>query len=69
MWALKREIFEVLTSSPASQYEKVEKPVRKKRAPIKERLEKIGLSREWDFVLHLPLRYEDKTQIDRKSVV
>ncbi len=63
MWALKREIFEVLTSSPASQYEKVEKPVRKKRAPIKERLEKIGLSREWDFVLHLPLRYEDKTQI------
>ena len=59
----KKRDFEVLTSSPASQPEKIDRPIRKKRAPIKERLEKIGLSREWDFVLHLPLRYEDKTQI------
>lgn len=62
MGTRKRE-FQVLTNSPSSQPDKTEKPSRKKRAPIKDRLAKIGLSREWDYVLHLPLRYEDKTQI------
>ncbi len=34
-----------------------------KLAPLKERLKKLGLSRDWDFVLHLPLRYEDETSV------
>ncbi len=40
-----------------------QKPARKKRPPLKERLERMGLAGEWDYILHLPLRYEDKTQI------
>jgi ATP-dependent DNA helicase RecG len=31
--------------------------------PLKSRLAKIGLVRDWDYVLHLPLRYEDETSI------
>lgn len=34
-----------------------------KLAPLSERLAKIGLTRDWDYVLHLPLRYEDETKI------
>ena len=34
-----------------------------KLAPLSERLAKIGLVRDWDYVLHLPLRYEDETAI------
>lgn len=34
-----------------------------KLPPLSERLAKIGLSRDWDFILHLPLRYEDETHI------
>ncbi len=34
-----------------------------KLAPLSERLAKLGLVRDWDFVLHLPLRYEDQTHI------
>ncbi len=34
-----------------------------KLAPLPERLAKLGLVRDWDFVLHLPLRYEDETRI------
>lgn len=34
-----------------------------KLAPLAERLAKIGLVRDWDYVLHLPLRYEDETAI------
>ena len=34
-----------------------------KLEPLKVRLEKLGLVRDWDFVLHLPLRYEDETRI------
>ncbi len=34
-----------------------------KLAPLTERLAKIGLVRDWDYVLHLPLRYEDETKI------
>ena len=32
-----------------------------KLAPLSERLAKLGLNRDWDYVLHLPLRYEDET--------
>ena len=32
-------------------------------APLAERLKKLGLVSDWDFVLHLPLRYEDETSI------
>ncbi len=34
-----------------------------KLPPLKERLAKIGLTDDWDYVLHLPLRYEDETAI------
>lgn len=34
-----------------------------KLAPLAERLARLGLVRDWDFVLHLPLRYEDLTSI------
>lgn len=35
-----------------------------KLAPLNERLAKLGLVSDWDFILHLPLRYEDETRID-----
>ena len=31
--------------------------------PLAVRLEKLGLTRDWDFALHLPLRYEDETSV------
>lgn len=31
--------------------------------PLAVRLEKLGLVRDWDFALHLPLRYEDETSV------
>lgn len=34
-----------------------------KLAPLDVRLEKLGLVRNWDFALHLPLRYEDETSV------
>lgn len=34
-----------------------------KLAPLDVRLEKFGLVRDWDFALHLPLRYEDETSV------
>lgn len=34
-----------------------------KLAPLAERLAKLGLKRDWDYVLHLPLRYEDETAL------
>ena len=34
-----------------------------KLAPLDIRLEKLGLVRDWDFTLHLPLRYEDETSV------
>ncbi len=34
-----------------------------KLAPLDVRLEKLGLMRDWDFALHLPLRYEDETSV------
>jgi ATP-dependent DNA helicase RecG len=33
------------------------------RSTIAAKLARAGLSRDWDFVLHLPLRYEDETQV------
>ena len=46
---------------------------KKKTAPAKpvrleEKFAKLGLRSDMDFVLHLPMRYEDETE-DRKSVV
>lgn len=35
----------------------------KKLPPLSERLERLGLLSDWDFVFHLPLRYEDETAI------
>lgn len=34
-----------------------------KLPPLKERLARLGLVSDWDFVLHLPLRYENETAI------
>ena len=34
-----------------------------KLAPLDVWLEKLGLVRDWDFALHLPLRYEDETSV------
>lgn len=34
-----------------------------KLAPLKERLKHLGLVHDWDYVLHLPMRYEDETAI------
>ena len=34
-----------------------------KLAPLDVRLEKLGLVRDWDFALPLPLRYEDETSV------
>ncbi|MDY4162832.1 MAG: ATP-dependent DNA helicase RecG [Sutterella sp.] len=31
--------------------------------PLSVRLERLGLVRDWDFALHLPLRYEDETRL------
>jgi ATP-dependent DNA helicase RecG len=33
------------------------------RNAIAEKLARAGLKRDWDFVLHLPLRYEDETRV------
>lgn len=38
-------------------------PETKKKVTLKEKLERLNLHGEWDFVLHLPLRYEDLTEI------
>lgn len=44
-----------------------EKPARKKAETVSvaERVARMGLINDWDFVLHLPLRYEDETRITR----
>jgi ATP-dependent DNA helicase RecG len=39
------------------------KPVRRPESGIAKRLAAIGLRTDWDFVLHLPLRYEDETRL------
>lgn len=31
--------------------------------PLSVRLERLGLVRDWDYALHLPLRYEDETRL------
>ena len=40
-------------------------PTRPKRTPLQKALEKLGLRRDIDLALHLPLRYEDETRIVR----
>lgn len=44
-----------------------EKPAKKKAETVSvaERIARMGLINDWDFVLHLPLRYEDETRITR----
>lgn len=44
-----------------------EKPSKKKAETVSvaERVARMGLINDWDFVLHLPLRYEDETRITR----
>lgn len=44
-----------------------EKPAKKKAETVSvaERVASMGLINDWDFVLHLPLRYEDETRITR----
>lgn len=44
-----------------------EKPAKKKAetVTVAERVARMGLINDWDFVLHLPLRYEDETRITR----
>lgn len=44
-----------------------EKPAKKKAETVSvaERVARTGLINDWDFVLHLPLRYEDETRITR----
>ena len=37
-------------------------------ATVRQKLEKLGLRREFDLVLHLPLRYEDETKVVRLSL-
>ena len=34
-----------------------------KLAPLSERLTRLGLNKDWDYVLHLPIRYEDETSL------
>lgn len=46
------------------QQERVSGVIRQEKlAPLDVRLEKLGLVRDWDFALHLPLRYEDETSV------
>lgn len=44
-----------------------DKSVKKTREsiPVAERVARMGLVSDWDFVLHLPLRYEDETKLTR----
>ena len=42
---------------------KAEKPKKEDKLTMSERFARLGLVRDWDFVFHLPLRYEDETQI------
>lgn len=44
-----------------------ERPAKKKAETVSvaERVARMGLINDWDFVLHLPLRYEDETRITR----
>ena len=34
-----------------------------KLPPLSERLAKLGLNKDWDYVFHLQLRYEDETSL------
>lgn len=55
------------TSKSSIQSNTNEKPAKKKAETVSvaERVARMGLINDWDFVLHLPLRYEDETRITR----
>lgn len=40
-----------------------DKAPKEKLPPLSARLKKLGLIHDWDYVLHLPLRYEDLTSV------
>jgi ATP-dependent DNA helicase RecG len=40
-------------------------PTKTKTTSLAEKLASIGLRADWDFALHLPIRYEDETRITR----
>lgn len=57
------------TSSAASERRGGSRPAGEiksgKLDPLPVRLKRLGLVSDWDFVLHLPLRYEDETALIR----
>lgn len=55
------------TSKSSKKSNTNEKPAKKKAETVSvaERVARMGLINDWDFVLHLPLRYEDETRITR----
>ena len=55
------------TSKSSIKSNTTEKPAKKKAETVSvaERVARMGLINDWDFVLHLPLRYEDETRITR----
>lgn len=52
-----------LDEAESARADAASKDVRKRRLTPEERMTKMGLSSDWDFALHLPLRYEDETRI------
>ena len=50
-------------SSPETASSETKQAKKKEKIPMAERMARIGLVNDWDFVLHLPLRYEDETRI------
>ena len=40
-------------------------PANKSPTSLAQKLAQIGLRNDWDFALHLPIRYEDETRITR----
>lgn len=38
-------------------------PASAKQTPLQQRLRRLGLERDQDFIVHLPLRYEDQTRV------
>jgi ATP-dependent DNA helicase RecG len=52
-----------VAAKTATRKASVAAPVRKDAAGLAERLAKLGIAREEDLVLHLPLRYEDHTRV------
>lgn len=60
-------IVKPLSEEEAQRAECSRKDAKKRRISPDERMAKLGLASDWDFALHLPLRYEDETRIARIS--